>query len=335
MGDPNWNWGDASGGQSGGAAYNSQVWQQPTPYSNPTQSSDVFGAPRMGAFSQQIMSDPMLNAAKQIGGQFAEQQKKKLAMYVSAFQLKYYFTVDNAYVGEKLGILLFPFFHKDWTVSYDSSDTPTPPRYDVNAPDLYIPLMAFITYILISGFVLGVQGRFTPEQLGIITTNAMVYLLLENIIIHIMKYVMNVSESVRVWHWLAYSSYKYVSMNICLLAFLVGGSVFYYSALTYTSLAVVLFLLRTVNSFLLDVHNTCNSCDEGKKRKLGLLLFISFTQPFIIWWLTSGVTAFVPGKLDFAQLALSGIGLNEAAKKGQLPLLPDGEIDYEALLKMP
>ena len=34
---------------------------------------------------------------------------------------------------------------------------------DLNAPDLYIPLMAFITFVLLSGYVLGVSGEFTPE----------------------------------------------------------------------------------------------------------------------------------------------------------------------------
>lgn len=35
-----------------------------------------------------------------------------------------------------------------------------PPRMDINAPDLYIPIMAFTTYVLVSGIVLGTQGRY-------------------------------------------------------------------------------------------------------------------------------------------------------------------------------
>jgi len=35
-----------------------------------------------------------------------------------------------------------------------------PPVQDINAPDLYIPLMAFGTYIVIAGYALGVLGRF-------------------------------------------------------------------------------------------------------------------------------------------------------------------------------
>ncbi|KAJ0764043.1 putative Yif1 family protein [Helianthus annuus] len=41
-----------------------------------------------------------------------------------------------------------------------------PPIYDINAPDLYIPLMAFGKYVVLAGFSLGLQGKFTPEALN-------------------------------------------------------------------------------------------------------------------------------------------------------------------------
>ena len=48
---------------------------------------------------------------------------------------------------------------QEWAPRFTNGNEPTPAREDVNAPDLYIPLMAFITYVLMSGFVLGTQGR--------------------------------------------------------------------------------------------------------------------------------------------------------------------------------
>ncbi|PIO64888.1 Hrf1 family protein [Teladorsagia circumcincta] len=158
---------------------------------------------------QDFMSDPMMKAAQHFGGQFAEQQKEKITKYLNTFNLKYYFSVDNSYVGKKLGILLFPFFHRDWSLKYAGSDEPVPAKDDVNAPDLYIPLMAFITYVIVSGFVLGTQGRFSPEMLGILTSNAFIWVIIENIIIFVSKYVMNISQSLSVWHSLAYSTYKF------------------------------------------------------------------------------------------------------------------------------
>lgn len=34
------------------------------------------------------------------------------------------------------------------------------PRFDLNAPDLYIPAMSFITYVLVAGLALGTQNRY-------------------------------------------------------------------------------------------------------------------------------------------------------------------------------
>jgi hypothetical protein len=43
---------------------------------------------------------------------------------------------------------------------------PTSPVVQVNAPDLYIPLMAFVTYVLVAGLAHGVAGEFKAEELG-------------------------------------------------------------------------------------------------------------------------------------------------------------------------
>ncbi|KAJ6863316.1 hypothetical protein NC652_040006 [Populus alba x Populus x berolinensis] len=64
-----------------------------------------------------------------------------------------------------------------------------PPVYDINAPDLYIPLMAFGTYLVLAGFILGIDGRFSPEALGVQLTNGILcwlfqVLLLEATLIH-------------------------------------------------------------------------------------------------------------------------------------------------------
>ncbi|VDM25126.1 unnamed protein product [Toxocara canis] len=192
----------------------------------------------------------------------------------------------------------------DWTVLCDSPGAPTPSRYDVNAPDLYIPLMAFITYCRVPSplepMSLSRNGDSeseadTQQQCGTLPKAA-------------------TSCRQVLSHTAAPSTSSSDPNQHCDMLFII---------------------LRTVNSFLLDVHSRCNNCGESKKRKLGVVLFISFTEPFIIWWLASGVTAFVAGKFDFAWLTLSGIGLCEVAKKGQLPLLADCVIDYGAVLKMP
>uniref|UniRef100_A0A0K0CTZ8 Protein YIF1 n=1 Tax=Angiostrongylus cantonensis TaxID=6313 RepID=A0A0K0CTZ8_ANGCA len=309
-------------------------------YQSQTQQYDYYGQENLNAgsisstghlrpyhLSSNFLNDPMMRAAQHFGGQFAEQQKEKVAKYLNAFNLKYYFSVDNSYVGKKLGILLFPFFHRDWSLKYSKSEGPVPAKDDINAPDLYIPLMAFITYIIVSGFVLGTQGRFSPEMLGMLTSNAFIWIIIENIVIFVIF-----SSLYVIFYVIFYATINIFRMIICLLMYMAGGKTFYYCTLFYTTLALVFFLLRTVKNFVLDSHHFGG--EDGRKRKLALILFILITQPFIMWWLTSGTTNFEYGKFSFAQTAMRKMGLGDV-KPEDVPLTSNGEVDYEALLKMP
>jgi hypothetical protein len=214
----------------------------PPAFNNPP--ANAFGASpsSFGGFDTQQFN-PMMGMATQIGGQFAHDQKEKLSQVISSFNLKYYFAVDTNYVGKKIGILLFPFIHREWATQFGGDGKPVPAKLDINAPDLYVPLMAFITYILISGFVFGVQQRFTPERLGMQTTNALFYLFLENMIILITKYVLNISHTLSLWHTLAFTGYKFVGIVVCLVLYLLGGSTVYYSTLAYMVIAITIFLV--------------------------------------------------------------------------------------------
>lgn len=49
---------------------------------------------------------------------------------------------------------------QDWSIKYEADSQPVQPRYEINAPDLYIPLMAYVTYVLVAGLVLGTQERY-------------------------------------------------------------------------------------------------------------------------------------------------------------------------------
>ena len=60
-------------------------------------------------------------------------------------------------------VIALPISHKSWERSGHTDGTPRPPKEDVNAPDLYLPLMAFATYVLLFGYTLGARGTFTPE----------------------------------------------------------------------------------------------------------------------------------------------------------------------------
>ena len=102
--------------------------------------------------------------------------------------LRYYFAVNNSYVKNKLRLLFFPFRHSNWTrlmVSQGAGDAYRAPRDDINAPDLYIPTMGFLTWVMLSAILLGTAMEFTPEAFGSSTSKGVAVLVLEVLILKV------------------------------------------------------------------------------------------------------------------------------------------------------
>nr|SVE74360.1 EOG090X0ATU [Daphnia barbata] len=248
-----------------------------------------------GMTTQFLQNPVMANMAMQYGqslvGQGKEVLDRELNKYVSTSRIKYYFSVDTAYVAKKLALLVFPFTHRDWSVKYNP-DEPVQPRYELNAPDLYIPAMAFVTYLLIGGVSLGIQNRFSPEGLGIQASTALVWAVLEVLVIWVTLYVMNIQTKLTSFDILAFSSYKYVGMIVAVVvSFLMPSA--YHIALIYVSVATMFFLIRSLKVQILpesshDTYGENNASfgGEGSKRRTYLLLFMGGLQPLMMWWLT-------------------------------------------------
>ena len=116
--------------------------------------------------------------------------------------LRLYFRVDNAYVRIKLGRTLFPFMHRRWArqpaaagggESAGTEGALAPPDADANAPDLYIPAMAFTSFVLLAGLARGVYGvRFDPEVLSTAMGRSTVLLLFEVAVLRGATYALSV-----------------------------------------------------------------------------------------------------------------------------------------------
>lgn len=229
----------------------------------------------------------MTNMAIDYGKQFINQNIPAnyggmLEKYIPIGQLKYYFAVDNTYVTKKLGLLLFPFAHSDWSIRY-SHDEPVQPRYELNAADLYIPSMAFVTYILVVGYMLGMQDRFSPEVLGTTSGSALTMFILELVMIYLTTRIMSINTNLKMFDTMAFCMYKYVGMIFSLVVGMFFSSSGYYLALIYISLALALFLFRTLH---LRVEPEVHGVENHGKRKIWLLATMVFLQPLIMWWLT-------------------------------------------------
>lgn len=236
-------------------------------------------------FATQILAQPVVtDMAVQYGSALVGTGKQQFERFVPVTALKYYFAVDTNYVFTKLALLFFPFIHKDWTVKYEQ-DVPLQPRYEKNAPDMYIPTMAFLTYIVMAGLVLGTQERFSPEQLGILASSALAWGIIELLVHTVSHYIMNLDTSLSTLDLLAYCGYKYVGINAALLVSLLFRKFGYYVILLYFSASLAFFLMRSLKLRVIPQNHGSYTASDNKRR-LYFILFVAGIQPVLMWWLS-------------------------------------------------
>ncbi|KAJ7990343.1 hypothetical protein DPEC_G00299320 [Dallia pectoralis] len=245
----------------------------------------------MGYPGQALLSDPMSNLAAAYGSSLASHGKdlvdKNLDRFLPISKLKYYFAVDTLYVGKKLGLLVFPYMHQNWEVSYQQ-DTPVAPRFDINAPDLYIPAMGFITYILVAGLAFGTQNRFSPEILGMQASSALVWLIMEVLAVLLSLYLVTVNTDLTTIDLVAFSGYKYVGMIVGVVAGLLFGPTGYYLAMFWCCISIFVFTIRTLRLKLLSEAAAQGVSVRRSRNQLRMYLTMSIAaaQPIFMYWLT-------------------------------------------------
>lgn len=196
--------------------------------------------------------------------------------YVSIPALKHYFNVSNSYVLSKLALVLFPWRHKPWSrqqarmpaaagpngqiTQQQYSSMFLPPRDDLNSPDMYIPVMALVTYILLSVLLAGFRGDFHPELLGSITTTAIAVILFEILCLKLAMYILTINNDSQLLDLVAYSGYKFVGIIVTLVASEIltpgrgtGGWVGW-TVFIYTFLANAFFLVCPHSWAVLVLH---------------------------------------------------------------------------------
>ncbi|KAM9035325.1 protein YIF1B isoform 1-T1 [Sarcophilus harrisii] len=246
-----------------------------------------YASPSQPAF----LADPVSNMAVAYGSSLAAHGKelvdKNIDRFIPVTKLKYYFAVDTLYVGKKLGLLVFPYLHQDWEVQYQQ-DMPVAPRFDINAPDLYIPAMAFITYILVAGLALGTQDRFSPDLLGLQASSALAWLTVEVLAILLSLYLVTVNTDLTTIDLLAFSGYKYVGMIGGVVTGLLFGRTGYYLVLSWCCVAIFVFMIRTLRLKILSEVAAEGVLVRGARNQLRMYLTmaIAAAQPLFMYWLT-------------------------------------------------
>jgi len=215
----------------------------------------------------------------------------RMGQYMNLGPLKYYFNVNNSYVFNKIKLLLCPFLHKSWKRRigrYNEVDSYVPPREDINAPDLYIPVMAYVTYILLVGIVQGIIKNFTPELLGITASTGFLVLAFEILLMKTGFYLLNCGN-IAIYDLTAYCGYKFVGIVVTIIAGLLGGTYGYYAATIYTGISMAIFMVRTLRIVL--------TLEQGGVGGMGNVIHGGFSGPGMGMGPGNGV-GMVPGTSD-------------------------------------
>lgn len=188
---------------------------------------------------------------------------------------QYYFQVNDHYVRNKLKIVLLPFLNRGhWTritepvggrLSYK------PPINDINAPDLYIPCMAFATYLVLSGISLGLSGKFTPEALNWQFVKGMIGWFSEVMLLKVSILSLGGGEA-PLLDMVAYAGYTFTGMCVAVLGRITLGYT-YYLIILWTCLCMGIFFIKTMKRTLLS---EVRSYDSSKHQYL--LLCTALTQ---------------------------------------------------------
>jgi hypothetical protein len=204
----------------------------------------------------------------------------------------------------KLFLVLFPWRHRPWSRKQGVGANGQegwylPPREDINSPDMYIPVMALVTYILLSTLIAGLNHKFKPELLGATTTKSFGVVLVEIAALKLGCYLLSISSQSQLFDLIAYSGYKFVGIIVTIVVAQIfnggngtGGWVGWVVFL-YTFLANSLFLMRSLKYVLLPESsgNTGGPMQTDSRAKRNqrtqFLFFYSYiVQMAFMWYLT-------------------------------------------------
>lgn len=230
----------------------------------------------------------------------------QLDRYVDLKALRFYFQVSNSYVLNKFKRMFFPFAYSQWAprgsgLSMDGVETRLPPRDDINAPDLYIPLMAFVTYVLVQSLVSGLNAEFTPDVLGASATAGLLALAYEVLVLKLGFYLMGTGVSIGLLDAIALSGYKFVFIIICSLVGMCFTSTGFYVAVLVCGALMATFLVRTLDCYW-----------QPAKRSVFLVLVV-VNQFAVLWLMGNYRRAPVVGAAALRAAAGGGTASREAA----------------------
>lgn len=203
-------------------------------------------------------------------------KESKFIDYFSLNGLKPYFEINNNYVLNKIKIISFPFLYlfKKQSVSSEMNNMiPISDELDNNKtispsrPDLYIPVMSFITYVLLIGFFAASLNSkvFDPQILGRIARKDIFFIMLQVFICKIILFIFSPTK-ISFLDCLSYVGYKFFLLVFAVLTWIFLGN---FKIISY----FVLILICVLSVLFLNLIYKERLSQDGKMKKMILLIF--------------------------------------------------------------
>ncbi|KIZ00837.1 Protein transport protein yif1 [Monoraphidium neglectum] len=213
--------------------------------------SSMMGGGDAGGFMSGISPLGLMAAGGLLSApqQYVQQRMGWLKTNMTGGTMSALFNITPSYVSSKVLMLLAPFLGR-WTYTRANEQIAggqkyRPPAADVNAPDLFVPLMAAWTYALLNCVLLALRGKFRPEAMSNMVYGTCVAWGVHWVAAWLVLRAMSV-PGVPWSELLAYTGYPFVSVCISVAAQQLGGRAAYYAAWGYGSLCMGVFMVRTM-----------------------------------------------------------------------------------------
>ncbi|KAK9840708.1 hypothetical protein WJX84_009926 [Apatococcus fuscideae] len=198
--------------------------------------------------------------------------------FLSTGALHYYFNISSDYVRNKLLMLMAPFLRR-----FDYNRKPEqisgghkymPPRQDVNAPDMYIPLMALCTYCILGSVIRIGSGRFTPDSMYGLASSGIGAWILQLVIFKVLLFLLSIPGGIPTLEVACYSGYAFVPVCFSMVASMLAGRYVYWAVWAYGALCMAIFSVRTMKRILYqEAHQFGAEASLYNYLLLGLGLF--------------------------------------------------------------
>jgi len=241
-----------------------------------------------------IAGSSFLSGGQNWGQQYVQRVQQRMS-WLSGSAFNYHFAVNNTYVSSKLLMLLAPFLKK-WTYTRQPEQVQgvhkfRPPRVDVNAPDMYLPLMSLWTYVIAVCAANLLHHKFKPDLIYSTAWSASMSWIVHAAVAYIVLRAMNLPTSVPWVELFSYTGYTYVHAVITIVAGQVGGKWAYYLVWVYGGLCMAIFLVRTMKRILFQEAR--NYGRDLSTTNYLLLTLAAFQFPLLFWLTNIPLPAYI------------------------------------------